>query len=496
VLVFIGTNPYENQSVFFMQYCVGKEIIVIDPRKTATVQYAEQTGGLHVRPKRLGADPLVLYAIARKIIRRWIAEKSGNSVDNFPLRDGVVRTLQQITDFKEQAKHEPKEKQQYEMKRRASRAMTFEQFADFLQVDNPASPYTLNNAARTAGINPPDLSELVRRIWDQREFTKPPDPTPPNGDPPLNNEPPPTETRRPRVGIMYEKGLLWGFNYHNTAAIGSLGLLLGAYDEDKRGQFVGRVGGHQKGWAESKADLKDCFDNTDSRDPSSYTEGYPFRNVTDKYSDQHLKECFGEVAQIKVHHNLDNHVFGPPPDFHHLDQKDVPEGKVRLKNNLIAGREPDVRLLWIIGNNYLGQTNDGQRKRTVLERRLRVGGTINGVRRPRTADVDEIVEALGARIDACGLVCVHQELFASPTTELCDLVIPAAGWGEDVFCRYNAQRRLKLYDRFQDMPIHVADRCLEVWNYGEDPMQQIDRDAEEDRISRADFPHDLEGKVS
>ena len=70
VIFFIGTNPYENQSVAFMQHCVGKELIVLDPRRTATAQYAEATGGLHLQPGALGADALVIYAMARAILER------------------------------------------------------------------------------------------------------------------------------------------------------------------------------------------------------------------------------------------------------------------------------------------------------------------------------------------------------------------------------------------------------------------------------------------
>lgn len=77
--------------------------------------------------------------------------------------------------------------------------------------------------------------------------------------------------------------------------------------------------------------------------------------------------------------------------------------------------------------------------------------------------MESISEGLG------GLVLIHQEIFPNPTTEFCDIVIPAAGWGEDDFCRYNAQRRLKLYERFQDMPLHPEDAAV----ISGDPMERI-----------------------
>ncbi len=136
---------------------------------------------------------------------------------------------------------------------------------------------------------------------------------------------------------------------------------------------------------------------------------------------------------------------------------------------MVAKAEPDVKLHWIIGRNYLGQTNDSFRKRGLLEARVAAGGG-GTVLRPASSEVDDIVSTLTERMEAGGIVLVYQELFANPTTTLCDLIIPAAGWGEDSFCRYIAQRRLKLYERFQDMPLHQVDAAT----LGEkDPMQHL-----------------------
>lgn len=444
ILIFLGTNPYENQSVFFMQYCVGKEIIVIDPRRTATAQYATTTGGLHLQPKKLGADSLVLYAIAREILKRWL-EVEGNNLSNFPWQDRFA-SLKEVKELRDSKLGENTKNKASRM-RKASRAVDFVSFAEkFLLIhDDQLSPYTLEKAVNALVRDPKQNEKEVSKILNclktivSRIFN-------PNITDPQ---------QQPRVGIFYEKGLIWGFNYHNTSAVASLGLLLGAYSEP--GRFVGRVGGHQKGWAESKADLSDLFDNHQGNS-LDYREGYPFRNVRDQYSDRYLADTFANNGSIKVHHNLDNHVFGPPPNLEHPDQRGVPVGSVHLRNGLTTQQEPDVKLLWIIGGNYFGQTNDGSRKRLVLERRLQIAGSPNNIRRPQNNSAAAIIEALSARIEAGGLVIVHQELFPNPTSEYCDLLIPAVGWGEDTFCRYNAQRRLKLYDRFQDMPLHPVDQ--------------------------------------
>ena len=108
----------------------------------------------------------------------------------------------------------------------------------------------------------------------------------------------------------------------------------------------------------------------------------------------------------------------------------------------------------------------------MLQRRLETGGDDHGISRSETTDADEIIRVLSARIHAGGLVVAHQELFSNPTSEYADIVLPAMGWGEDDFIRYNAQRRLKLYARFQDPPLHPDDAT----RIGErDPLSLIHR---------------------
>ena len=414
VIFFIGTNPYENQSVFFMQYCQGKEMIVMDPRLTATAEYAVQTGGMHLRPKWLGADSLVLYAMAREIIETHQIRSDLKVGNPAGLPSGKP-----------------------EQRRRASRATDFKGFKKFLGVGRlEETTYTLKHAVDVSGIPETDLRRAVDRLATPRS----------DGG------------SAPKVAILYEKGMIWGFNYHNTAAIASLGVMLGSYG--RPGRLTGRVGGHQKGWAEARVRIP-VFEN-------SCGEGYPFRNADDSYSDDCLTNRFdADKSRILVRHNLDNHVFGPTEDLHE-DQSDICDTEVRLKNNLVTRKEPDVKLLWIIGGNYLGQTNDATTKRARLLDRLKAGKA--EIARPSNADADTVVNTLSERMKK-GIVLVHQEIFANPTTEFCDIVIPAAGWGEDTFCRYNAQRRLKLYERFQDMPLHVDDAAT----VGDgDPMDKID----------------------
>ena len=409
VLLILGTNPYENQSVAFMQYCVGKEMIVVDPRETPTARYAVQTGGLHLQPKWLGADSLVLYALANALIQNGVKP-------DLPIGEPTQLNPQSPDGW-----------------RQKSRALNFDGFKAFLE----AGPFTLAEAEHYSGIPKDHLQDVVERLTKERS----------------------SGVLR-RIGILYEKGLIWGFNYANTAAVASLGLLLGSYG--RPGRFTGRVGGHQKGWAECHVPVE-AF--------SGSVGGYPFERQHkkgDRYSDQLLRNVGAPNGEILVNHNLDNHFFGPMEE-HHTDQSGLSDGEVRLRNGLITREQPDVQVLWMIGNNYLGQTNSAEEKRQRLINRLLNGN--QEIARPVKSNLDNldhVVEVLSQRP-----VLIQQEMYPNPTTELCDIVIPAAGWGEDSFCRYNAQRRFKLYERFQDMPLHSKDKKKLESEASQDPMGMV-----------------------
>ncbi len=224
-LIFVvGANPYENQSVFWMNYCSGKRAIVLDPRRTATAQDAVDAGGLHLQPTRLGADSLVLHAMAREIIRRWLDFDDSRALTDFPLRPGIHAAAASLPVLAaEDAGGGLSRAKLPAARRRASRALGFLEFArDFLRVDDPDSPYTLARASQASGIDPDRLGEAVDLLFDASKERL---------------------SEQPKVAILYEKGLIWGFNYHNTAAVGALGLLTGAYLE--RGRPGGRARGRR-----------------------------------------------------------------------------------------------------------------------------------------------------------------------------------------------------------------------------------------------------------
>ena len=408
VVLVIGTNPYEHQSVFFMQYCQGKRLVVVDPRRTATVDYALRTGGLHLRPRRLGTDPLLLYALARASIERWTRpkEQGGLGLGRFEPRLPVGDQVK-IDELRAAA-------QSGDQKRRASRVMTYEQFRLSLE----AGPYTLADAAQT-GIPEADLETALRALID-----------------PLGGAGEP-----PKVAILDEKGLIWGFNYDNTAAVVSLGLLLGSHSEP--GRLTGRVGGHQKGWAERALPLEFLDHRDEAGAPRAKAKRYPFQDATGRYTDAKLAGAFPGEPWIAVRHNLDNHVFGPPEGA--VPDPDRP-GFVRLANGL------STRTCACYGS---WQQLPGPGQRCGDETRPARGAVAAGRTGPRACEQRARGGDRGVPRAHAGRR--HRPRPPGDVPEPHHRAVrhrhPRRGWGENDFIRYKAQRRLKLFARFQDMPL-------------------------------------------
>lgn len=72
----------------------------------------------------------------------------------------------------------------------------------------------------------------------------------------------------------------------------------------------------------------------------------------------------------------------------------------------------------------------------------------------RTLDKNGIIETLKKRVDSGGMVVVNQEIYLRDPigSRYADIVLPAAGWGEEDFVRANGERRVRLYSKFYDAP--------------------------------------------
>ncbi len=69
-------------------------------------------------------------------------------------------------------------------------------------------------------------------------------------------------------------------------------------------------------------------------------------------------------------------------------------------------------------------------------------------------DKQHIIDTFKKRTDNGGMVMVDQDIYpvAPINTEIADLVLPAATWGEEDFTRANGERRIRLYEKFYDAP--------------------------------------------
>ena len=67
---------------------------------------------------------------------------------------------------------------------------------------------------------------------------------------------------------------------------------------------------------------------------------------------------------------------------------------------------------------------------------------------------DAIVDTLKRRVDSGGMALIWQNIYLQPPlgTDMADIVLPAATWGEENFTRENGERRLRLYSKFYDPP--------------------------------------------
>ncbi len=124
----------------------------------------------------------------------------------------------------------------------------------------------------------------------------------------------------------------------------------------------------------------------------------------------------------------------------------------RRKKSLNVDRwvmDGHVRFFWVIGTPWFS----GMLASQYLAEQVR-GLTAKNPHQPENLDRDHLVETYKARAESGGMVLVNSDIYpVEPlNTELADIVLPAACWGEVDFARCNAERRLRLYSKFNDAP--------------------------------------------
>jgi arsenite oxidase large subunit len=106
----------------------------------------------------------------------------------------------------------------------------------------------------------------------------------------------------------------------------------------------------------------------------------------------------------------------------------------------------EVKVYHVIGANPVGMTNSSQHFREILAGKLAQGPQLD------SADTATALTTLLARMDSGGMVLIAQDIYPNLTTEMADLVLPAAAWGEMNGVRINGERRARLYEQFLDAP--------------------------------------------
>lgn len=212
-LLICGTDPYETKTILWTQWIMkgiqnGQKTIMMVPRRTAGVAYAEQNGGLYldVTP---GTDLLVVNAIARTIvengwqdaewIKKWVNDKWGSS-----------------SGFGQGTRNTP---WQWRTTWGKFQTKGFDDWAKWLMSQDE---FTVENASKVSGVSEEKIRLAAEMMAKPKE-----------------------DGTRPKTSVMIEKGFYWSNNTGNTQAISALGIIVGA--GGRPGQVIGRAGGHQRG---------------------------------------------------------------------------------------------------------------------------------------------------------------------------------------------------------------------------------------------------------
>ncbi|MCL4834111.1 MAG: arsenate reductase (azurin) large subunit [Caldilineaceae bacterium] len=207
VIFVSGTDPFETKTVLFTEFMMkGPKLIMVLPRRSTGVAYAEANGGLFLQITP-GTDTILHLAISRYILEQgwedkafldeWIANKwdidagMGRGTRNTPWQWRTTwgqfgTDLQGYKDW----------------------ILGYE-FAE------------MDKAVEITGIPAEKIIKAAEMISG-------------GGGP------------RPKASFGLEKGNYWSNNYLNTASFAAMGLLNGA--GNRPGQVVARLGGHQRGW--------------------------------------------------------------------------------------------------------------------------------------------------------------------------------------------------------------------------------------------------------
>ncbi len=107
-----------------------------------------------------------------------------------------------------------------------------------------------------------------------------------------------------------------------------------------------------------------------------------------------------------------------------------------------------VRMAHVVGTTWTSAMGGTQYMQKSFNRLTRLNP-----HQVRSMNKQEIIKTLKKRVDSGGMVLVNTDIYLRPIgNTYADIVLPAAGWGEEDFTRNNGERRLRLYSKFNDAP--------------------------------------------
>ncbi len=213
-LVISGTDPYETKTVLWNHWILqgiarnNTKVIMINPRRTTGVAYAEKHGGLHIDVDP-GTDTVVQNAIQRVILENGWEDKEF-------VEKWIANQWETDSGFGQGTRNTP---WQWRTTWGKFQVKGFEDFKAWMLSQEESKPEV---AAKIANIDP-------KKIYQAAEMM---------AKPKANGE-------RVKTSICIEKGNYWSNNYLNTVSIGTLGAILGC--GGRPGQVITRLGGHQRG---------------------------------------------------------------------------------------------------------------------------------------------------------------------------------------------------------------------------------------------------------
>ena len=354
VLFMSGTDPFETKSTLFTSWIMrggapNKTLIFATPHRSMGVAWAEQRGGLWL-PVIPGTDTLLHNAIARVIVERgW--------QDQAFIERWVAKRWEVDQGYGRGTRNTP-------WQWRTTWGTWQSDWEDFRQFLMSRDEHRLEHAARITGVS----AALIERAAEL--LAKPY-----------------ADGTRPKASFMLEKGNYWSNNYMNSASFAALGLVCGA--GNRKGQMIGRGGGHQRGMISAAG-------NPDWLSP----EKYPGRR--------------------KKPLNLDRWLM-----------------------------DGQLRFAWVFGTTWIGAMAASDELERHIDRLTRGSPHQPQQATVATATAALIARAdSGGMVLVDSDIYPVEPL----GTRYADIVLPAATWGEADFTRCNGERRLRLYGRFCDAP--------------------------------------------